>query len=121
LSCVKFILGKKEEAVRLCEQSVEKHPLSEDALVNGDRVKWLAYAYIYAGDDERALQSFAKLVQIPFGEYYGVLKCEPVFDELRTDPRFDEILEIATAVSAIVVEGASTPCALTGEPKGRLL
>jgi TolB-like protein/class 3 adenylate cyclase len=93
LSCVKFILGKKQEALRLCEQSVEKHPLSEDALVNGDRVKWLAYAYIYAGDDEHALQSFAKLVQIPFGEYYGVLKYEPVFDELRTDPRFDEILK----------------------------
>jgi tetratricopeptide (TPR) repeat protein len=93
LSCVKFILGKKQEALRLCEQSVEKHPLSEDALVNGDRVKWLAYAYIYAGDDERALQSFAKLVQIPFGEYYGVLNNEPVFDELRTDPRFDEILK----------------------------
>jgi len=93
LSCVKFILGKNEEAVRLCEQSMEKHPLSEDALVNRARVKWLAYAYIYAGDDERALQSFAKLVQIPFGEYYGVLKYEPVFDELRTDPRFDEILK----------------------------
>ena len=93
LSCVKFILGKNEEAVRLCEQSMEKHPLSEDALVNRARVKWLAYAYIYAGDHERALQSFAKLVQIPFGEYYGVLKYEPVFDELRTDPRFDEILK----------------------------
>jgi len=93
LSCVKFILGKKEEAVRLCEQSVEKHPVSEDALENGDRVKWLAYAYIYAGDHERALQSFAKLVQIPFGEYYGPLKYEPVFDELRKDPRFDEILK----------------------------
>ena len=93
LSCVKFILGKKQEALRLCEQSVEKHPLSEDALENGARVKWLAYAYIYAGDDERALQSFAKLVQIPFGEYYGVLKYEPVFDELRKDPRFDEILK----------------------------
>jgi TolB-like protein/class 3 adenylate cyclase len=93
LSCVKFILGKKEEAVRLCEQSVEKHPVSEDALVNRQRVKWLAYAYIYAGDHERALQSFAKLVQTPFGEYYGPLKYEPVFDELRKDPRFDEILK----------------------------
>jgi TolB-like protein/class 3 adenylate cyclase len=93
LSCVKFILGKKEEAVRLCEQSVEKHPLSEDALANGDRVKWLAYAYLYAGDQERALQSFAKLVQTPRGEYYGPLNYEPVFDELRKDPRFDKILK----------------------------
>jgi hypothetical protein len=90
---VKFILGKKDEAVRLCEQSVEKHPVSEDALVNGERVKWLAFAYIYAGDHERAFQSFAKLVEIPFGEFYGPLKYEPVFDELRKDPRFDEILK----------------------------
>jgi TolB-like protein len=93
LSCVKFILGKKEEAVRLCEQSVEKHPVSEDALTNRARVKWLAYGYIYAGEDERALQSFAKLVQIPFGEFYGPLKYEPVFDDFRKDPRFDEILK----------------------------
>ena len=93
LSCVKFILGKKEEALRLCEESVEKHPLSKDALENGDRVKWLAYAYIYAGDQERALQSFAKLVQTPLGEYYGPLNYEPVFDQLRKDPRFDEILK----------------------------
>ena len=60
LSCVKFILGKNEEAVRLCEQSMEKHPLSEDALVNRARVKWLAYAYIYAGDHERASQELRK-------------------------------------------------------------
>jgi hypothetical protein len=90
---VKFILGKKDEAVRLCEQSVEKHPVSEDALVNGERVKWLAFAYIYAGDHERAFASLAKLVQAFSGMNYGPLKYEPVFDELRKDPRFDEILK----------------------------
>ncbi|PZR77419.1 MAG: hypothetical protein DLM52_04500 [Chthoniobacterales bacterium] len=93
LACVKFILGKKDEAVRLCEQSVEKHPVSEDALVNGGRVHWLALAYTYAGDKERALQTLAKLVQLPNGLYYGPLKYEPTFDDLRKDPRFEEILK----------------------------
>jgi len=103
----------------LCEQSVEKHPVSEDALENGDRVKWLAYAYIYEGDHERALQSFAKLVQIPRGEYYGPLNYEPVFDEFRKDPRFDEILKQSQkAVSAIVIACRRQLILLAGpEPK----
>ena len=93
LTCVKFILGKKEEAIRLCESSVAKHPISEDALVNTLRVRWLAYGYVCAGDHERALQAFARLVQIPSGTWYGPLKFDPLLEDLRKDPRFDDILK----------------------------
>jgi tetratricopeptide (TPR) repeat protein len=94
LSNVKMILGKKEEAIRISEESVEKHPISEDALANTGRLHRLAYMYLYAGERERALQTFAKLVRIPgVSENYGTLKFNPVLDELRTDPRFDEILK----------------------------
>ena len=93
LSCVKLVLGKKEEAIRLCEASVAKHPVSEDALININTVRWLAYTYVFAGDRERSIQAFARLVHIPAGFWYGPLKFDPLFDDLRKDPRFDEILK----------------------------
>ena len=94
LSNVKMILGEKDEAIRISEESVKQHPVSEDALANTERLHRLAYMYVYAGEHERALQTFAKLVRIPgTGENYGTLKYNPVLDEIRKDPRFDEILK----------------------------
>jgi TolB-like protein/class 3 adenylate cyclase len=95
LSDVKMLLGKKKEALRIAEESVEQHPISEDAFVNVQRLKRLAFMYLYAGESDRALQTFAKLVQLPGGEYYGELMYNPVLDGLRQDPRFDEILKQA--------------------------
>ncbi|PYI75453.1 MAG: hypothetical protein DMF04_10305, partial [Verrucomicrobia bacterium] len=76
-----------------CQQALERHPVSEDALVNTGELKRLAYMYLFAGEHERALQMLRKLVEVPGGENYGPLKYNPVFDELRKDPRFDEILK----------------------------
>ncbi len=95
LSNVKMLLGKKKEALRIAEESVEQHPISEDALANVERLKRLAFMYLYAGENDRALQTFAKLVQLPGGEAYGELRYNPVLDPLRKDPRFEEILKQA--------------------------
>jgi hypothetical protein len=35
----------------------------------------------------------ARLVQLPSGTYYGLLKIDPIYDGLRNDPRFEEILK----------------------------
>jgi len=93
LSNVKMLLGKKEEALQIAEESVQQHPISEDAFANVQRLKRLAFMYLYAGQNDRALQTFAKLVQLPGGEAYGELKYNPVLDPLRKNPRFDEILK----------------------------
>jgi tetratricopeptide (TPR) repeat protein len=95
LSNVKMLLGKKKEALRIAEESVEQHPISEDALANVDRLKRLAFMYLYAGENDRALQTFAKLVQLPGGEYFGELEYNPILDGLRQDPRFEQILRQA--------------------------
>jgi tetratricopeptide (TPR) repeat protein len=95
LANLKMLLGKKGEAIRLCEESLAQHPISEDALVNVGQLNRLAYMYLYAGENERALQTFAQLVQTPGGEHYGMLKYNPVLDPLRKDPRFEAILKQA--------------------------
>ena len=90
-----MLLGKKAEAIRLCEESLAQHPISEDALANVGPLKRLAYIYLYAGENERALQAFTRLVQTPGGEHYGMLKYNPVLDPLRKDPRYEAILKQA--------------------------
>ncbi|MDB6147825.1 MAG: hypothetical protein JWO45_1489, partial [Spartobacteria bacterium] len=95
LANLKMLLGKKAEAVRLSEESLARHPISEDAVANVRQLSRLAYMYLYAGENERALQTFAHVVQTPGGEHYGMLKYNPILDPLRKDPRFDEILKQA--------------------------
>lgn len=95
LACVKMALGKTAEATRIREEFVEKHPVSEDALANVAALRHLAYGYALAGEHERALNALAALVHVPNGMVFGPLKYDPIFDGLRKDPRFDQILEHA--------------------------
>ena len=71
LSALKMILGQKDEAIRLAEESVRKHPLSEDTFINGQRLTSLAYLYCCAGERDRAIQTFATLVHVPSALFYG--------------------------------------------------
>jgi TolB-like protein/Flp pilus assembly protein TadD len=95
LSNVKMLLGQKDEAIKLCQDWVNRHPVSEDALANVQALKKLAYMYLYAGDRNQALNTFDKVVRTPGGEFYGTLRYNPVFDELQKDPRFQAIVEQA--------------------------
>lgn len=93
LTAVKMILGQKAEAIRLAEESVRKHPLSEDTLANGKRLVSLAYLYCCAGERDSAIQTFATLVNVPDALFYGPMKYDPVLDDLRRDARFQAIVE----------------------------
>jgi TolB-like protein/Flp pilus assembly protein TadD len=95
LIAVKLMLGKNDEGVRLAEKSVERHPISEDLLANRDRLRILALAYVIAGKNERAIETFANLVKVPNGVWYGPMKYDPVLDTLRKDPRFQQMIEQA--------------------------
>ena len=44
------------------------------------------------GDRDGAFEKLGKLVKLPFGLNYGDLKLNPMWDDLRNDPRFDRIL-----------------------------
>ena len=45
------------------------------------------------GTDVRVgLERHSKLVKLPFGTNHGDLKLNPMWDDLRGDPRFDRIM-----------------------------
>jgi hypothetical protein len=92
LSAVKMLLGKKDEAIRLGEECVARHPVSADPLQNTPFLRWLARLYVCVGENERASQIYAQLGHIPGGFYYGAIKYGQALEPLRKDPRFAEIL-----------------------------
>ena len=53
----------------------------------GSRKCWLM-----TGDRDGAFDKLGKLVKLPFGLNHGDLKLNPMWDDLRDDPRFDRIL-----------------------------
>jgi TolB-like protein/thioredoxin-like negative regulator of GroEL len=96
-------LGRKEEAIREARRAVELLPIDKDA-VNGPRlIADLALVYAWTGERDLALEQLEKVVTIPgaFGTLptYGDLRFNPCWDDLRSDPRFDKIVEAAKAAT----------------------
>jgi serine/threonine-protein kinase len=85
-------LGRYEDAIRECRRAVELRPISHDALEGPEYVKNLALVYAWAGDRDRAIEQLSAIVKVPDGVPSGELKLDPIWDELRDDPRFAAIM-----------------------------
>jgi tetratricopeptide (TPR) repeat protein len=86
------VLGNKEEAIRVAKRAVELYPVSQDALIGPDQLKTLATIYAWTGEKDLAFETLFTLVKVPRGLFYGELKLDPTWDNLRDDPRFGELL-----------------------------
>jgi hypothetical protein len=85
-------LGRKEEGIREARHAVELWPLTRDATVAPEVATLLAVVYLWSGERDAALQQLAGLAKLPGGPTAGDLKLNPVWDDLRSDPRFDKIV-----------------------------
>ena len=102
-------LGRKEDAIREGQRAVELWPLKRNAMLAPDVATYVAIAYMWSGERDAALQQLAEVAKLPVypsfvpappGLSAGDLKLNPVWDELRNDPRFDKIItEAAKPVS----------------------
>lgn len=93
LGIVYATLGRKEEAIQEGEIAVELCPVSNDAIIGGDRLKDLAYIYTMVGDYEAALDKIEYLISIPSWFSVPLLRLDPIWDPLRDYPRFQRLLE----------------------------
>src|SRR5439155_17976464 len=89
-------LGRKKEAIRQAQRTVELQPIAKDS-VNGPRwVANLALVYAWTGERDRALEQLEIVAALPGeGPTYGELLLNPCWDDLRGDKRFDKILAAA--------------------------
>jgi tetratricopeptide (TPR) repeat protein len=92
LSLAYAALGRKEEAIREAKRGVELAPLSHNALDAPIQMRVLAEVYAQLGEGDAALEQLAKIVELPGGPDYGRLKFDPVWDGIRADPKFQQIM-----------------------------
>ncbi|MDQ3545108.1 MAG: FlgO family outer membrane protein [Verrucomicrobiota bacterium] len=86
-------LGNKTDAIRMAKRAVELVPVSEDAYGGGFRLEALALVYAKTGEKDLAFEVLSTLVKMRgWAASYGALKFDPQWDNLRGDPRFDDLL-----------------------------
>ena len=92
LAVVDALLKRNEEAIAEGQKAVEILPVSTDALDGPTVLTNLAVVYAWTGQTDQAFKQLATAAKIPRGIYYGQLKRSPLWDPLRKDPRFAELL-----------------------------
>jgi TolB-like protein/Tfp pilus assembly protein PilF len=104
-------LGRKEDAIREGRSAVELWPPQRDARIAPDIAIILAIVYMWSGERDAALQQLMEVAKGPVwppvgnlcpGLSAGELKLNPLWDELRNDPRFDKI--VAEAAKPVKID-----------------
>jgi hypothetical protein len=67
-------------------------PPSVDAVGGAMCEMNLVAVLVMTGDCDATFDKLSKLVKLPFSLTHGDLKLNPIWDDLRDDPRFDRIL-----------------------------
>jgi tetratricopeptide (TPR) repeat protein len=92
--CYAFI-GNVKEAIACGKKAVNLKPMKLDALQNEIKEQDLMEIYIFTGNYDLALDKIEYLISIPSKLSVGILMVDPVFDNLRSLPRFQKITENA--------------------------
>jgi TolB-like protein/Tfp pilus assembly protein PilF len=91
-------LGDKAAALAFAERAIAANPLEEDAVSGPSPIETLARVAARLGEPDRALAALQQLLSIPAVTdtvapiTAALLRLDPTFDALRTDPRFEKIL-----------------------------
>jgi len=86
-------LDRKQEAIAEGKRAVELLPESQDAFDGPRGVTALAQIYAYTGESDEALRLIDHLLGTPSGLTIPLLKLDPVWDPLRSDPAFQKLCE----------------------------
>ena len=86
-------LGEKEAAVDEARRATELLPESKDAFGGPDITASVAEVYATIGENDRAIEILDGLLSRPSAITVESLKINPLWDPLRSDPRFQALLQ----------------------------
>jgi serine/threonine protein kinase/Flp pilus assembly protein TadD len=90
-------LGRTDDALREARRAVDMVPISKNADMGTDLAVDLAKVYAWTGERDLAFQQLDRLVRAPKALHYGPMKLDPIWNDLRGEPRFESLLaELAT-------------------------
>ena len=69
-------------------------PISKDAYMGTELINYLAEIYMMCGEHEAAIDQIETLLSRP-GSYLsiGILRVDPIWDPVRSNPRFKRLVE----------------------------
>ena len=85
-------LGRKELAIQEAKHAVNLMPLSKDVYDGALVLEGLAQVYTWTNEPDRAIEVLQKLAAMPGYVNYARLKLLPIWNPLRGDPRFQQIV-----------------------------
>src|SRR5262249_12253653 len=101
LALTDAVLGQKDSALKEADRAIMLVPSAKDAVHGAGYEEILALIQTLLGENSRAILTLTRLSQTPYGGLiYGpapvtpaLLRLDPLWDPLRTDPDFQKLCE----------------------------
>ncbi|PYL69561.1 MAG: hypothetical protein DMF22_11045, partial [Verrucomicrobia bacterium] len=84
-------LGEAASAIAEGQKAMALHPTSKDPFEGPGLEETMASIYALLGDADHAIPILKRLLQIPYPITPALLRLDPVWDQIRNDPRFQEL------------------------------
>ncbi len=86
-------IGQKNAAIAEGKRAVELLPESQDAFDGPKMNVHLAQIYAWTGENDQALELLDRTLNTPNGVTVPFLRLDPMWDPLRSDPRFQALID----------------------------
>jgi TolB-like protein/class 3 adenylate cyclase/Tfp pilus assembly protein PilF len=86
------MLGERRRALEETDRALKAMPLSRDALMGTQILKFAADVHAIAGAEERAVDELEQLLRLPGGPHAHEVRLDPAYDTLRALPRFQKLI-----------------------------